>query len=129
VLTNVVTVVLISIIVIIEIIAQVFDWSDRLEKHPRIKKFVEAKILRVSLLLAAVCILAPVWNDLDKIRKELNNPPPRQAPPLPITFTNSVVQTSNGSGSPNVNGVHGDVTLHVDQSGINHKVDKPRKKQ
>ena len=52
---------------------------------------------------------------------QITKPPPapaslsKPAPP-PVQQTNQVQQISNGPGSPNVQGVQGDVTITVDQS-------------
>ncbi len=42
--------------------------------------------------------------------------------------TNQVEQSSSGNGSPNVQGVHGDVTITVDQSGGKTKESKGKSK-
>jgi len=127
--TDVVTVVVVSIIIVIGTVAQVLEWIDKFDKYPRVKMFVEAKILRVSLLIVAVLLLGTASTELYKVREALSNPPPRQAPPSPITFPNSVQQTSSGPGSPNVQGGVGDVDIDIDQSNSKPKVNRPHKKR
>jgi len=54
------------------------------------------------------------------------SPPAAQS--TPKTQTNLVDQKSTGAGSPNVQGVQGDVTINVDQSSGTWK-DKPTPKK
>jgi hypothetical protein len=64
--------------------------------------------------------------------------PPQTAPstapapavqPTAKTQTNMVEQTSTGAGSPNVQGVQGDVTITVDQSSVTGKEKSPSGKK
>lgn len=67
------------------IVTMALEWRDRLEKHTTIKKFVEAKALRASLLIVAIILLFGVFQDINAVREALNVPPPSpKAPPGPI---------------------------------------------
>jgi hypothetical protein len=72
-------------LVIYVIVTTASEWLHGLEKYPTIKKFVEAKALRATLLIVAIILLFGVFQDIIAVREALNVPPPvPKAPPAPI---------------------------------------------
>jgi len=80
-----ITLVVALLIVIIVVFGEILEWMDKLEKYPGLKKFAEAKVLRVSLLVVAILALGAVMNDLNGIRDSLKTPPPSPKAPRPLT--------------------------------------------
>lgn len=73
-------------IILLTLLAQVLEWRDRLEKYPTLKKIVEAKVLRVVLLVFAIGLLAGVLEEINQVREALDKPPAVQKPPLQISI-------------------------------------------
>jgi len=95
------------------IIGELLSWTDKLEKHPRLKKYAEAKALRAVLFFVAISLLAVVLRDVNGIREALNAPPSRQRPPAQVNLQDLVPRTAIQSAKapatarPNNSGVSG----------------------
>lgn len=78
-------------------------------------------ILPAALVSAGVALLGGLGlalRDVDHKPRETTISQPQPKPsPVSTQQNDHVTQTSSGSGSPNVQGVQGDVTITVDQSG------------
>jgi len=73
-------------IILIALLAQLLEWRNRLDNYPTLKKFAEAKLLRVVLLIFAIGLLAGVLEEANQVRELLERPPAVQKPPLPINI-------------------------------------------
>jgi hypothetical protein len=72
-------------LVVYVIVATALGSLQWLEKCPAIKKVVEAKALRTTLLVVAIILLFGVFQNINAVREALNVPPPSpKAPPAPI---------------------------------------------
>ena len=110
------------ILVLFGVIGQVLEWVGKLDNHPFIKKFVEAKVLRVALLIVTLLLLSEVFIDLNEVREGLNHPPPAQKPPLPLTAQDlcpSPAQTPPSSKPSSSKAMSGGIKIHgsVTQKG------------
>lgn len=78
-------------------------------------------ILPAALVAAGIALLGGLGlalRDVDHKAQETAISQPQSQPSAPSTQRNDhVTQSSSGPGSPNVQGVQGDVTITVDQSG------------
>jgi hypothetical protein len=73
------------VLVIFVIIATALGWLEWLDKYPTIKKIVEAKALRATLLIVAIVLLFGVFEDINTVREALYVPPVTpKTPPAPI---------------------------------------------
>jgi len=78
------------VLVVYVIVATALGSLQWLEKYPTIKKFVEAKALRATLLIVAIVLLFGVFQNINAVREALNVPPPSpKAPPAPIVVVNA----------------------------------------
>jgi hypothetical protein len=85
-MTTIASLIAAFVLIIGAVISELLSWTDRLEKHPRLKKFSEAKALRAVLFFVSIGLLAVVLRDVNGIREALNAPPPRQRPPAQVNL-------------------------------------------
>lgn len=78
-------------------------------------------ILPAALVAAVIALLGGLGlalRDVDhKVQETAISEPQHKPSPVATQQNDHAAQTSSGSGSPNVQGVQGDVTITVDQSG------------
>jgi hypothetical protein len=91
----------------------------------KVKRQAERRWLSPAAFgLAAVALVVCLSLAYRQTLKQTSNPPVSSQ-----QQTNVVQQSSSGSGSPNVQGVQGDVTVTVDQSTNNEGPKKPTEKK
>lgn len=83
----------------------------------RVKRSNERRWLAPAAAIIAIAALAGgLVLDYVQVTKQVSPSAQVNRPTMTYQQTNTVQQTSSGNGSPNVQGVQGDVTITVDQS-------------
>jgi hypothetical protein len=96
-----------AVVLLLGLLAQVLEWTDKLEKYPALKKFAEAKALRVVLLVVGIGLLAGVLEEANRVREALERPPAQQKvqpPTNPQADCNNAVPASPNRGGAGVSG-------------------------
>jgi hypothetical protein len=113
------------------IFCALLDWTEKLNKYPRLKKLGEARIPRTILLFSALGLLAVVLHDLNEVLDKMNAPPLHQPAPAPINlkelapFTAAQIAKpshpgNSGISSSTIAGHDNAVAGSVNQSGRNN---------
>jgi hypothetical protein len=96
-MTTIASLIAALVLIFVAVIGELLSWTDKLEKHPQLKKYSEAKALRAVLFFVSIGLLAAVLRDVNGIREALNAPPLRLRPPAQVNLGDLAPNTTTQS--------------------------------